>query len=280
MTKKDAPDAEPKVPKKPGRRPEGPNGTRKTKPGRQSRALHRELRAASEAALSEKLKKIAEHGIETEPQEEHGKRKYLPPPPKGWRRPGYSKNAAEDVVRKIERDGYGWLGAVDTARAKFGPTARALFLACYAETGLMTYSANEAGVASRSVNEALKNDKDFSAAFEEAKGAWRDKVLQHARGLMLNGVDEPIVGGPDKDTIVAYKRRYPESLIAMEMRHVDPGYRDKSEVDINVRQAVLVLPAPVTQEEWERLYGNPNPPDGAAPGQVVTATPSKEPVER
>jgi len=152
-----------------------------------------------------------------------------------------------------------WRHRMREGRIKFDDDAKLIFLRAFAEHGRMTEAAFAANVTGACVNNHLKIDPDFLAAFQEAKAIYRDKFIKHAQNLMFDGVDEPILGGRFKDEVVAHKRVYPLNLIAMEMRRVEPEYKERTEVDMTVNGGVLVVPPRISPSEWAEKYGKPAP---------------------
>jgi len=77
------------------------------------------------------------------------------------------------------------------ATGKRGRTAQVrqrIFLDKFAAVGLLTPSADAAGVSLRTVNEWLDQDPDFREAFNEAKLRFRDR-LEETIVNRINGVD-------------------------------------------------------------------------------------------
>lgn len=159
--------------------------------------------------------------------------------------------------RKVDQSS--WRKRMKTSRIKFDDDAKERFLQGYAEHGRMHDGAVAAGVTYSCVKNHLDNDPEFMQAFLEAKQAYRDRFLRHVQKMMFEGVEEPIIGGQFKDEVVAYKRVYPTNLIAMEMRRVEPEYKERTEVDMNVQGGVLVVPARMSTEEWMAKFGRPRP---------------------
>ena len=61
---------------------------------------------------------------------------------------------------------------------------------------------------------------------------------------------KPLLGGKDKDQVVAHEVVYATNILAMEMRRVEPSYKEKSEVELINKASVLIAPADMTPEDW------------------------------
>ncbi len=142
-----------------------------------------------------------------------------------------------------------WRRQLMTARIKFDDDAKEIFLAKYAEHGRKKDAATAAGVSALTVSNHCKNDPDFAQAFDEAQAEYRDKFVAKAIGeLAYEGV---LVERLDKDgNVTETKRDYPIRLIELELKRIDPTYRDKQEVNLTGGGGILVVPAAMTPAEW------------------------------
>lgn len=152
-----------------------------------------------------------------------------------------------------------WRTEIQASRLKFDDDAKARFLEHFRQFGRMGQAAEAAGVGGNTVRSHLDKDPDFAEAFQDAKDAYRDRVHETAYAVAVEGIDEPIIGGEFKDEVVAYKKVYATNILAMELKRVDPGYKERSEVDMNVRGGVLVAPAQCSPDEWIKQHGQAKP---------------------
>lgn len=140
----------------------------------------------------------------------------------------------------------------------FTEELKQVFLDHYRENGLVYLSAELTGVASTTVNDAVRADPIFAEAFREAKQANTDMLVAEAKRRAYQGVDEPIVGGKDRDEIVTYKRVYSDRLLELLLRANREEFRNKDKVDDGGTQqgGVLVMPSrPLSIDEWEAGNG-------------------------
>lgn len=160
----------------------------------------------------------------------------------------------------------------DDARVLFTPEVRAMYLEQLARTGRKYLAAQLAGTTCRTVARHAKVDPELMEEIEEAMEAYRDTVRATVQRRALEGDLEPIIGrvGKDRDGIIAYKRRFSDTILLAEAKRVDPEYRDKSTVDMNVKAAgVLVVGTMMSAGEWAAQFGGqqlPTDPLAGLPG--------------
>ena len=154
----------------------------------------------------------------------------------------------------------------DKSAVKLDDVNKRIFIAHFREHGRMSHAAEAAGVTTTTVKQHLQNDPDFFQMYIDARNSYADKVIEHAQNLIFNGTRRPILGGKDRDQIVAHEIIYPISLIQAELRKVDPiGYADptNNQVNVNVQQGVAVVPSTTSKDEWRSRYSpKGEPPSG------------------
>lgn len=168
---------------------------------------------------------------------------------------------------------------------KFDQQAQARFLAHYAEFGVHYRAAEAAGVSGQTVYDHAKKDEEFAAAFEEAKGFFRNHLEHEARRRALEGCVEYYVQGgkvvtvddtdengdpiylrhPDTGEVLynpntgeplckqrpLVRRVYSDKLMELLLKRHIPEFRDKQQVDLNVNTGVLRVEHQVSREDWE-----------------------------
>jgi len=142
-----------------------------------------------------------------------------------------------------------WRRKLQVSRIKFDDIAKEIFLEAFRQNNLKMRACEQAGVSLVTVNDHLKNDLEFAEAYDQAVQDWRDYVVETAIvKIALEGVE---VKKFDKDgNVVEERRDHPVQLLLAELRRVDPGYRDKSTLDVNSGGGVLVAPADMTPATW------------------------------
>lgn len=171
-------------------------------------------------------------------------------------------------------------------RGVFDEDARRRFLNFYAEFGMFYKAAAAAGVSGQCVYDHLKEDEEFAAEYEEAKGRFRDRVEEEITRRAMEGVDEYVTcgkglvyvesetefetvmtedGPKQRPKMVPLKqRRFSDTLLMFHARRHIPEYRDKQQIDVNHTGGVLVVPAGKSVEEWEAENQRPPAIEGQA----------------
>lgn len=135
------------------------------------------------------------------------------------------------------------------------------FIEIYRKTGLLARTAELVGVTLGTVNEHRKFDEVFAEAVDNARECWIDEVLvQNAIKRAVEGVQEPMIGGKDRDQIVAYKTNYSDALHLALLKSKRPEFKDKgTPVDSGEAKnagVLVVTTSPVHIDHWETLYSN------------------------
>jgi len=157
---------------------------------------------------------------------------------------------------------------------KFDDEQKRIYLEALAEHGMKGAAAKTAGVSNQSVIDHMDNDPEFEEARVKAVETYQAKVITHHQTLLFEGeLHEQF----DRDgNITSSKRVYPIRLIELELKKVDPNYRDKQQIDVtSTTGGVLVAPAELTPEQWIKQQHEKNEVK-AAPGEgdnVIDITP-------
>jgi hypothetical protein len=162
-----------------------------------------------------------------------------------------TKLLKKELAARTKTDFTGWRKRIQASKLKFDDTQKSIYLNVLAKTGRKNQAAQAAGVCTTQVLRHRDNDPDFELAFQEAMGKYHDKVHTLAYKLM-DGIKEPIVGGKDKDQIVAYKLVHATNLLAMEMRRVNPEYKERAEVEHTGGGGVLLAPAGISPQDFAK----------------------------
>lgn len=177
---------------------------------------------------------------------------------------GYSLTPSERKGR-ARVDLTGWRKQVQTSKLKFDDRQKGIYLNVLKKTGMKNKAAAAAGVHVATVLTHKNDDPEFSDACDDALGYYRDHIVHHAYVVAVKGVKEPIFGGKDKDEHVGDKIVYATNILAMEMRRVEPGYKEKIEHEGLAAGGVMLVPETAKdveaylKEEEERTKNKPMP---------------------
>lgn len=151
-------------------------------------------------------------------------------------------------VTNVPVDQSNWRKKLQTSRIKFDDEQKDIYLKHLAETGLKGASANKVGVSLLTVKNHRENDPDFMDAYEQALEDYRDRVVDHHTNLIFEG---ELKKRYNKDgDLVEETRTYPIRLIELELKKVDPSYREKQQIEVAHAGGVLVAPAEMTPNDW------------------------------
>jgi hypothetical protein len=124
------------------------------------------------------------------------------------------------------------------------------FIEVLARTGNVSYAAHAAGWRSRNTAYQQKEkDPLFAELWEEAVEISMDALEMEARNRAL-GWDEPII---NKDgEVVGHRRVFSDKMMEILLKaHRPEKFREKFEHDHKVGGGVIVMPAPMSEADWE-----------------------------
>ena len=146
--------------------------------------------------------------------------------------------------KKYKRDPY-----------KFTLKVQLSFCEHLAILGRVTHAARACGISPLTVKATEKSNLEFAEMVGLANQEYRDKVAQEVYRRAVEGWEVPIIGGREKDHIVAYERRFSDRLLELEAKRVDSGYREKQSLNIGQSGGVIVINAsPTEKEPWREKY--------------------------
>lgn len=132
---------------------------------------------------------------------------------------------------------------------------QARFCEAYAKTGRKKHAADVAEISLNTIQRYLSADPIFKDMFHEAQSFYRDHIAEEVYRRAVEGVDKAIIGGQFRDEILGYEKIYSDRLLELEAKRVDPGYRDRGNIDIAVKEGgVLVIAQPGSTDEWENKF--------------------------
>lgn len=138
------------------------------------------------------------------------------------------------------------------AEVKFDDRLKATYLEEIRKSGKRALAALKAGVNASTVSKHLKEDPEFSTAFDAAYDEYREARVKKLETQAMNGFEEVIFSPTGEKST---RKRYESNLRAMVLRAYAPElYQERSAIDITVKSGVLLIPATQTVEEWEAQF--------------------------
>ncbi len=116
---------------------------------------------------------------------------------------------------------------------EFGPELHEPFLDSLRKTGLWIKSARSLGCDPEEVRDYRKNNPAFEALCKAAAEEFRESYIETAYKLGVTGYKKPIIGGKDRNEVVAEETVYePSVLCALLKQNPDGTFTDRQEVTL------------------------------------------------
>lgn len=128
-------------------------------------------------------------------------------------------------------------------------------VARYALTGLKNKSCEGAGFKWNSLFQIFRNglNPEWEERWNEAEEMYRESLIEAAHDRAVNGVEEPIIGGKDRDEIVTHVTRYSDRLMERMLEAKGgPEFSPKMRVDHYTQEPPFDLTI-LTQAERDRV---------------------------
>ena len=123
------------------------------------------------------------------------------------------------------------------------------------KTGLLAQSALDVGVSIETARVNRNNDEQFGDAVNFALDIYRDRIQSEIHRRGIEGVRQPVFYMGQQCGVI---RKYSDRMLEMHAKRHIPEYRDKVEIDANIKGGVLVIPAgPQSVEDWEKENNAP-----------------------
>lgn len=137
---------------------------------------------------------------------------------------------------------------------RFTPEKRAEYLELISKTGVTSSSAYLIGISTLMILQYSKENPEFAAQVDEAKARYRDGLHTEAHRRGAEGWDEPVYQGGRE---VGKVRKHSDRMLELLLKRHIPEFRDKLDIDTNVKGGVLVVGAPpVNDEEWKKRFSS------------------------
>lgn len=113
--------------------------------------------------------------------------------------------------------------------------------------GVLCHACLSQGVSYRTFEALVKDYPGLKVIKEEAQALYRDKVSRAVHNRAIVGWLEPQFY---KGQFCGYVRKFSDRMLELQAKRVEPEYRDKSAVDVNVKGGVLVVnPSDIENKE-------------------------------
>lgn len=162
------------------------------------------------------------------------------------------------------------------------PKAQELFCEIIEVTGSLRAAADALGIVSLTkVKRYIDRNPDFFESVEAAADRHRQALYAHAIQRATVGYQKPVIGGKDKNEIVAYERVVSDSLLALLLKRHFVEFRETKappQVTVNTTNVNLPNVKKMTREERDQmrtlLQGSPAPtPD---PNGIIDVDPNPD----
>lgn len=142
---------------------------------------------------------------------------------------------------------------------EFSLARKAEFLEHYRQTNCLYLSAAAVGISEKTVQDHRKRDPEFAERYLEAERQWiEENLYTPAVERAARGKQRPIIGGKDRDSVVAHETVYSDGLMSQMLKAKLPEFKDKpGEGDEDSRANIagfMTPPKPMTHEEWYERY--------------------------
>mgnify|MGYP003636561500 CR=1 FL=1 len=158
-----------------------------------------------------------------------------------------------EVASILKPDMSTWRLQLTDTKLKFDDEMKGLWLEAFAEHGRLYQACKDVGISYIVFSQHLTIDPGFAEMVATAKMAYRDTVVGHGMDLAMNG---RVRKKYDKDGhLIQEETVYETGILMMEMKRVEPEYRERGEPagDPGKKGGVIVVPPTVTIEEFLAL---------------------------
>ena len=158
------------------------------------------------------------------------------------------------ITEYVDSEGVTRYKLLPTA-AKLDDALKEAICAELADHGRLGTACRKNNISMTTVRKHITKDPDFGRMVMEATEAYKDRLITHHQNLVFEGTTK--INYDRNGNIVSEEKVYPVRLIELELKKHDEGYRDKKEVNMNVKGGVLVAPSEMSMDEWEKRFSSP-----------------------
>lgn len=115
---------------------------------------------------------------------------------------------------------------------QFTPELWEPYLRALEEYGAYILAADIVGCTERDIRKVRRAEADFAVLCEDALERHRQSFVQSARKRAVDGVRRPIIGGRNRDEVVAHEVVFSDGLMSMFLKRHDPEFRDSRKIEL------------------------------------------------
>ena len=141
-----------------------------------------------------------------------------------------------------------WRAKMKPNGLKFDDRAKLDYCIELSKHGLKGQAARTVGLTLQTIQKHRKVDPDFAIMEAEALEEYRDAIVGHVGTLALEGTLRRRFNRDGE--VVEEWIEYPTRLIELEAKRLEPAYREKQTLDVNMSGGIMVAPVEKTPEEW------------------------------
>jgi hypothetical protein len=164
-------------------------------------------------------------------------------------------SSAARRVAVARRWAIGWRQRYERTPKEFGPEHKETFITVLRALGRSgrAKAIEATGFCRMSVDKALRDDPAFREAAEEAVELHRAELTERLIREAIEGHEDAVFF---KDKRIGTKKVL-ETQLRLQLLKSDTNYNDKNEMDVRHHGGVMVVPQPMSMEQWEQMFPAP-----------------------
>lgn len=116
---------------------------------------------------------------------------------------------------------------------EFVPEMLGKYLETIEETGMYQRAADAIGCRASEISAIRRENPELQLLIDEAFDRYRERIIGEAHRRAVDGYEEPIIGGRNRDEVVAHKKVYSDRLLEVFLKRAPSGsFTEKQEVEV------------------------------------------------
>ncbi len=113
-----------------------------------------------------------------------------------------------------------------------------IYLDALKYSGAYISAAQAVGCNEKEIASYRRENPEFQALCDDVLALYGQEFIAEAKRRAVDGWENPVIGGRNKDEVVAYERKYSDSLMLAFLKRVDPeGFKDRTSVKVEASVA-------------------------------------------